>query len=312
MRDTKSSSLIKLSLLLLFLSLIFLSIWAYSFYRATQKQKKELVKDKLPPAATFSNNIRDSLLKIYTATIDKLDSRIDSTKISADSLLGNVDNKLMEINKLKEEISIILKNKSSLANLDTAREKIDELRTKIEQLQNRNLSIEKENKRLKSLLQQLITDKNNTGQNSNRLPVTDKMANGKTTLAPIFTVADIRLSALVVKDDKEETLQGEETEKLSGSFVVKSNNYANNAANIIVVVLQPNGKVLQNSTWESGTFDTPDGRKIYSLKLHFDYIKGEDKQLQFSLSTDKFLKGNYIVQVYSNGLVIGKIVKYLS
>ena len=313
MRDTKSSSLIVLSLLLLSLSLILICIWGYNIYTGAQKQKTELLKNKLSANANPLNNTRDSLLKIYTATIDKLDSRIDSTKISADSLLGNVDNKLIEINKLKEEITGILKNKNSIADLSTAREKIDELQVKVAQLQNRNFNIEKENKRLKALVQQLITDKNGNGQTANRLPVADKMTNAKTNLAPVFFAADIRLTAVAIKDDKEEeSLQGEETEKLSGSFIIKSNSYQNNTADIIVVVLQPNGKVLQNSIWESGTFDTNEGKKIYSLKIHFDYVKGEEKQLQFSLSTDKFQKGNYIVQVYHNGSVIGKMVKFLS
>ena len=313
MRNTKSSSLIVLSLLLLSISLIFLCIWGYNFYTGTQKQKTEFLQTKTSANAAVSNNMRDSLLKIYTATIDKLDSRIDSTKMSADSLLGNVDSKLIEINKLKEDISIILKNKNGIADLGTAREKIDELQVKVAQLQNRNLNIQKENKRLKALLQQLITDKDVSGQHLGRLPATDKMFTGKTNLAPVFIAADIRLTALVTKDDnEEENLQGDETEKLTGSFNVKSNNYQNSSADMVVVVLQPNGKVLQNSIWESGTFDTPEGKKIYSVRMHFDYSKGEAKQLQFSLSTDKFQKGNYIVEIYHNGSIIGRMVKFLS
>ncbi|MBC7511080.1 MAG: hypothetical protein H7320_20385 [Ferruginibacter sp.] len=313
MRDTKLSSLIVLSLLLLALSLILICIWGYNIYTGAQKQKTELIKYKLSANASPSNSTRDSLLKIYTATIDKLDSRIDSTKISADSLLGNVDNKLIEINKLREEISIILKSKNSIADIGTAREKIDELQVKVAQLQNRNLNIERENKRLRAFLQQLITDKGINGQAANRLPVADKVTNAKTNLTPAFFAADIRLTAVAIKDDQEEkSLQGEEIKKLNGSFIIKSSTYQNNAADIIVVVLQPNGKVLQNSVWESGTFDTNEGKKVYSLKIHVDYIKDEEKQLQFSLSTDKFQKGNYIVQVYHNGYVIGKMVKFLT
>ena len=318
MRDSKSSLLIALSLLLLSFSLIFLFIWGYNTYIGAQNLKTEILKNKDIANTVTSNKMRDSLLKIYEATIDKLDSRIDSTKISADSLLDNVDNKLIEINKLKVEISSILKNKSSLADLGTARQKIDELQVKVAQLRNHNLSIEKENKRLNALVQQLILDKNNGGQNNNidqntYQPATgDKPLNSKAVLNTIFIITDIRLAAFVVKgDEEEEILQGDETEKLNGSFTVKNNNYPNNTADMVVVVMQPNGKVLQNSTWQTGTFDTQEGKKIYSVKLHFDFTKGEEKQLQFSLSTDKFLKGNYIVQIYYNGSIIGKMVKFL-
>ena len=57
---------------------------------------------------------------------------------------------------------------------------------------------------------------------------------------------------------------------------------------------------------------TPEGKKIYSTKLRFDYTQGEAKQLLFSLTADKFQQGNYILNIYQNGKLIGKIVKTLS
>lgn len=313
MRDNKSSSLILLSLVLLSLSLVFLCLWGYNFYNDTQKQKANLLENKKTPFIATSNNIRDSLLNIYTSTIDKLDSRINSTKISTDSLLGNIDNKLNEINKLKEDIVAILKNKNNTTNLGTASEKIEELQLKIAQLQNRNQEVENGNKNLKTLLQQTVAEQNSGGQNSNLMPVTDKLPATKTNITPVFTTADIRLTALTSNDEKDiETIEADETEKLNGSFIVKSNNYQSKSAEIIVVVIQPNGKILQNSVWEAGTFDTPDGKKNYSDKIHFDYTAGELKKLQLSLSTEKFQKGNYTIQIYYNGSIIGKMVKSLS
>ena len=106
-------------------------------------------------------------------------------------------------------------------------------------------------------------------------------------------------------------MQSEQTEKFLGSFIVKSNFNQSNSAEIIVVVLQPDGHVMQSSTWESGTFDTREGRKIYSSKLHFEYTNGEAKRLSFSLSADKYQKGEYVMQVYYNGMMIGKTFKTL-
>ena len=81
---------------------------------------------------------------------------------------------------------------------------------------------------------------------------------------------------------------------------------------MMVVVLQPDGRVLKNSEWDSGSFNTPDGKKIYSYKLSFNYAKGEQKQLLFSLKADKYQKGNYTMQVYYNGILIGRVSKTLS
>jgi hypothetical protein len=299
--------------MLLTLSLVFLCLWGYNFYNDSQKLKAGLTGNKKPADNTVPNNTRDSLLTIYTSTIDKLDSRIISTKISTDSLLGNIENKLSEINKLKEEISVILKNKNNVTSLGTAGEKIEELQLKISQLQNRNTDIENGNKKLKKLLQKIITEENSGIQSANSLPAAEILQHAKPNVSPVFSAYDIRVTAVVSKNEKDvETVLADETEKLNGSFVVKSNNYQNKTAEIVVVVLQPNGRVLQNSVWEAGTFDTPEGRKNYSDKIHFDYSSGESKRLQLSLSTENFQKGNYTIQIYYNGTVIGKIVKVLS
>ena len=316
MRDTKTSLLLVLSLLLLSLSLVLLSIWGYNFYFASQNNK---VKTDTPinivsALGQNTNAIRDSLQKIYTSTINKLDSRIDSTKKAADSAIGNVDNNLAEINKLKGEISIILKKNDGLADLGTAREKIDELQQKVEQLRNRNLDVEKENKRLNALLVQLTSHKADVEENSKHSNSIARPVSENTFATTGFIASDMHLAALAVNDDdvEKETSEADETDKITGSFIVKSKNNTGSSADVMVVVLQPNGKVLQNSVWESGTFDTPEGKKTYSHKVHFEFLKGEPKKLLFSLSADKFEKGNYIFQVYYNGSVIGRLVKTLS
>jgi hypothetical protein len=70
--------------------------------------------------------------------------------------------------------------------------------------------------------------------------------------------------------------------------------------------------VVQNSTWDTGTFETSEGRKVYSGKLRIDYNKGELKQLMFSVTADKYQHGNYTLKVYHKGILIGEIVKNLS
>jgi hypothetical protein len=108
-------------------------------------------------------------------------------------------------------------------------------------------------------------------------------------------------------DDVEKETEADETEKITGSFVAGKNNQ-NSSVDVMVVVLQPNGKVLQNSIWETGTFDTPEGKNLLH-KMHIDCPKGEAKRLQFFFNTDKLKRGNYIVQIYYNGSVIGRMVK---
>jgi TolA-binding protein len=317
MKDNKSSLLLVVSLLLLSLSLVLLAIWGYQFFNSNDKQNISL-QNKTPSAAAAMNaSTRDSLLDVYSKTIKKLDVRIGAANTTADSLMENVDDKITEINALKEEIRVLLKNNVSRESLNSARQKIDELQRKIEILQGRNVAIENENKELKALLQQYDT-KGNAQQNTT--PATPAAQPGKSPYnnrpaiagSPTFVLTGIRVIAFSAKDDKEqETLKASETEKINGSFTVKSNG-ADDDADIFISVLQPNGKVLQNSDWEVGTFDTPEGRKIYSHKIHTTFGNGEEKLLHFSIGTDNLEKGNYTVLIYYHGRTIGKLVMSLS
>lgn len=98
-----------------------------------------------------------------------------------------------------------------------------------------------------------------------------------------------RFLAIMVTDNKElETYQAIQTDKFVGSFIVKNSKAVNNVAELFIVISQPDGQVLQKSTWESGTFETLNGRKVYSCKLRFDYTKGEPKNY-FSISVVKSL-----------------------
>jgi len=314
--NSRSSLLLIVSLLLFLLSFILLCTWGYNAYYKDGKRPAVLIKDTAAINKTtreIASATRDSLQKIYAATIKDLDKRLDSSLSYADTLKGSLNAKLEEFYKLKTEISNILKDKSSNADLGLARRKITELQRRIDELLGKNNEVEQENKRLYAMIKQLSADKN-TEQSVRPVVFDSKPVPDKSTVPEnIFQAYDLRLSAMMVIDDKElETYQSMQTDKFVGSFIVKNNNAINNVAEMVIVVVQPDGKVLQKSSWESGTFQTLEGKKIYSCKMRFDYTRGEPKKLLFSLSTDKYMKGNYTMQVYYNGIMIGKIYKTLS
>ena len=290
MRDSRSSLLLIVSLLLFLMSFVILCTWGYNAYYKTKDEKKAtaiFIKDTAAitkATREIANATRDSLQKIYAATIQNLDRRFDSTLNYADTLKGSLNVKLAEFYKLKTEISDILKDRSNNADLGLARRKISELQKRIDDLLGKNNEVEEENKRLYAMIQQLSKEKS---PEQNILPVvfdTKPVSNRSTIPVSVFQAYDLHLSAVMVIDDKElETFQAMQTDKFVGSVVVKNNNAINNVAEIFIVVLQPDGHVLQKSAWESGTFETLDGKKIYSCKLRFDYIRGEPKKNCYSL-----------------------------
>ncbi len=313
MRDAKSLLLIVLSFLLFVVSFTLLWTWGYRVYiksPADRVKTESVHKDSL----TADNGTRDSLQKIYSATINNLDTHIDSTWNNMDSLTNRLDLRLGEFYRLRSEIAVLLKDHGTTADIELARQKIAELQQRVKDLLNKNLDVEYENKKLAAVLQQL-SDNNKTIVPTVQRTTNDNKVPAEKTEPPVagFAATDLHLTAMMTNADREqETSLAQETEKLVGSIVLKSNTVQNNNNEVVVVVLQPDGQVLKNSAWESGTFLSDEGKKVYSYKLRFDYSRGEAKRLFFSLSADSYQKGNYTMQVYYNGLLIGKMLKTLS
>ena len=308
MRDTKSLSLLLLSSVLFLLSIILLCTWGYQYYHQIQDDKTKVAKPAVP---VVPDSTRDSLLKIYQVTLNSLDNRLDTAWYYADSLKGNLDINLKEFYRLRDEIASILQAKAPNAgDLEMARKKIGELQQKVTQLRYRNSDVENENAKLKALLEQMSKETQGMEDNSRLMEKENKTLTAKVNAMASLNAANLSLAALA-NNDQQETTEAGQTEKLVGSFTIKSN--MSSKCDIVVVVVQPDGQVLQKSAWESGSFETAEGnKKIYSCKLHCETSKGEPKQLNFSLTADKYLKGNYTMQVYHNGVLIGKVNKTLS
>ncbi len=330
MRDSKSSVLLLVSLILFLMSFVILCTWGYNAYYKSKEQKhvkSNLKEDSAAIAkatSAIANATRDSLQNIYAATIRNFDSKLDSTSNYTDSIRKPLDEKLGEFITLKNEIAEILKDKNNDADLGLARQKIYELQIRVDELAGKNKNIEQENKRLFAMLNQLSGSMNERNPvNAKQVVFEERSPNEKTksVLNPItsnasnlFIASDLRLSALTITDNNKEieTSQAIQTDKLAGAFTLKNDLSPNYNAEVVVVVLQPDGRVLQKSSWESGTFSSNEGKKVYSCKMRFDYTKGESKKLVFSLVNDNYMRGNYIMQIYYNGLLIGKLSKILS
>lgn len=313
MKDSKSILLLVVSVLLILVSCALLWTWGYNFNNFTKDKQGTVFIVKDSTAAT--NATRDSLQKIYTATISNLGT-LDSTWNNADSLKTDLDIKLSEFYKLRNEIAIILKNPAKKEDLDLAKTKIGELQKKVDQLRNKNLDVETENRRLYAVLQQLTNAPKEAIQQqvqSAKPVVFDSKEPAEISVpAASFITSDMRLTAMMVdKDREQETYQALQTDKFVGSFTVKNNASAFNSTEIVVVVLQPDNKVLQASAWETGRFDSKEGKRIYSCKVKFEYAKGENKKLSFALNSDRFQKGTYSMQLYYKGNLIGRITKTL-
>lgn len=306
MRDSKS-------LLLVLLSLGLVSTWVYHIYDKTiysQRKTEVYIRD----STAVADAVRDSLNRIYSGTIAELDTRLSYSRIDADSLRSNLDKKLVEINRLKSEINALLNKQGfSSSDLGPARQKINELQEKVDELNNQKLSMEEEKQQLTGMLEQLTVNVDTLQRNIRRLNNENKELNERIASASIFVASDLKIDAIAVKGNSEEpTSQAKKTDKFIVAFVVQNHvNHFNNAE-LTAVLIGPDGQVMQSTVWDSGSFETSEGQKNFTRKIRFDYEKGEQKNLLFSIDTEKCDKGTYTFQLWHNGRRIGQVSKTLS
>ncbi|MFM6925764.1 MAG: hypothetical protein ACKOU7_09715 [Ferruginibacter sp.] len=301
------------SLLLVLVSFVLIWTWGYNFYARNGVAKSEtgnVIKD----SAAIARKVSDSLKEVYASALKELDLKLDSTLTNSDSLSNQLDAKLAEFYRLRGEIADILKNKNSNNNFAAAKQKIGELQTKVTVLREKNQVVDNENKKLQDVMNDMVrTDKppakNSLAANMVQSTEPERM----NPVVSAFTASDLRLAAITSNDDREtETNSSEKADKFTGAFTVMNFNSQLTNAEMMVVVIKPDGKVLKGSGWDAGTFNTPNGKKVYSYKFNFTYTRGEAKRLAFSIKAGALIKGSYSMEIYHNGLLIGKAFKTLS
>ncbi len=307
MRENKYDKLLFASVVLLVLSAVMLLISGYNIYF-----KKQAIPNIVQANITNTNvpKLRDSLAKIYSNTVSNMDDHLNLTASAAAD--PDTKTKMAELATLREEIVALLANKNNDADLQLAKVKIEELQQKVALLQNKYTGVEAENKRLQLLINQLLNTKQTTVQTNTSVPIEkQKVPSSSVNNNGIGSAGALHLFAVAVSNNNEqETNTAEDAERIIGTFTVR-NLPAKGNGELLVVVLQPDGKVVKNAVWESGTFESVEGRKIYSRRLHAETAT-EEKQLNFSLTPDKFLKGDYTMQIWYNGNMIAKMIKTLS
>jgi hypothetical protein len=308
MKDTKT-------VLLAMLSVGLVGTWVYYFYDKSEHNghKKEIV--TVDPAVAVQS-IQDSLQKVYSFTVDKLGAQLDSVKNTAGQLQGELNARLQEINNLKTEIAALLKKTGAKKeDIELAGRKTTQLQQLVAGLGMENKDMADDKKQStplpadynNTLTKKLQNDNQPTKQENNSSP-------DKTSGSSLFTVSELKFTPIALKDDREvETNQAESANKLIISFVVQNNATSYSNAEVFAIITQPDGKVMQTDAWDAASIPTHDyGKKAYTRKMRFEYLKGETKQLQATLRPEDYERGNYTLQVFHNGYLVGQAVKILN
>lgn len=162
-----------------------------------------------------------------------------------------------------------------------------------------------------------LTDENKIVKNqlSNEQKKAQELTEKNEDLNTLVTVAShlktLNLTAygVKVKNDNtgKEMDRAKKVDKIRTSFTVQKNTITKSGKKWIYVrILTPDGRVLSEKTDDSNKFDFNGVRGLYSSKKEIDY-KNEDMQVTIDwIKIDDFPVGEYNVEVYADGVDIGK------
>jgi len=221
-------------------------------------------------------------------------------------------------------------NQELSAELATEKEKIEELLKKAKGKDWTIHQLKKETESLRKIMQGFVVQIDSLNQLNNKLTEENKVVKTKLTdeqqktkelvdknenLSGIVTVASylktqgLTASGIKVKSDNtgKESDRAKKIDKIRTSFTLQKNTITIPGKKWIYVrILTPDGRVLSEKTDDSNKFDFNGVRGLYSAKKEIDY-KNDDMSVTIDwLKTDEFPVGEYNVEVYADGVDIGK------
>ncbi|MBS4063838.1 MAG: hypothetical protein KGZ74_04730 [Chitinophagaceae bacterium] len=282
------------SILLLLVSLCLIGTWVYHIYDKSKYAAVSTPSVQQPVDSSATTvQLNDSVTHLYQSAVVQL----EDAKLGRDSLNRELQLKVSEIDTLRIEINRMLSETYlTKEDLKKALVKIQNLQQKINQLYQPNSS-----STVTSGSTRLVPDA--VQQQSN--------VSTKTTIAAPVDVqlqaSEIGLQAIRKPAGETTGVEGDNPEQFAVSFQLKNPTNAEGSASIYMVLKDPDGNIVQDDQWMAGMFQSKnDGFMKYSRKLNWEYHKGDSRKLNTTIPVNRISKGGYQLQLYQNGLRIGK------
>jgi myosin heavy subunit len=249
------------------------------------------------------------------ASFDASLSRLDSMATVTSSLQGQLTEKNGEITKAKEEIRKILNNKNATAKeLARAKTLIASLNDKITGMEQEVARLTTENQTLTQDKVVLTADKEKLTQDLSVTTTQKVELEKKVDVASTLNASNIVITPINVKNNGKEKVSttAKRVDKMVVSFDVANRIAQPGSTDIYVLVIGPDGKAITTSS-STGLFTTrEEGDKSYTAKLPVEFETAKTKNVNFSfVPGSTFQQGNYKIQIYQNGFLIGEGTKEL-
>ncbi len=250
---------------------------------------------------------KSDIQKSFDGSLARLDSM---TGINSD-LNKKLSEKSSEITKTKMEIrSILNKKNATAAELAKAKDLIASLNDKITNMEQEVARLTQDNQNLTQDKVVLTQDKEKLTQDLTATNVIKEDLTKKVDIASTLNASNISITPVNVrKNDKEKvTSTAKRVDKLVISFDVNNRIAEPGKTDIYIIVTGPDGKLISTEALGSNTFTTRDqGDMLYTSKLSIDVETAIKKKVEYSFTSGRnFKQGNYKIQIYQNGFMIGE------
>ena len=282
------------------------AVIAMGGYLAYDKKKDNQVIQKQEAQMASVSDEKSDIQKNFDASLARLDSM---TGING-KLQSQLSEKNTEIAKVKTEIrSILNKSNATTAELARAKELVASLNGKISSLQADVARLTLENKSLNEEKVVLIADKTKLTSDLEATTVVKLELEKKVDVASTLNASNITITPINVKSNGKEKVSSvaKRVDKLVVSFDVDNRIAQTGSTDVYVLVIGPDGNPITPET-SGGIFTTREnGEKAFTAKLPVDVETAKRKNVEFAFAPGtNFQKGNYTIQIYQNGFLIGE------
>jgi myosin heavy subunit len=266
----------------------------------------DIIQNQQTQIATVTDQKSD-VQKSFDASL----SRLDSMSSLNTNLQGKLTADNQAIAKTKNEIrSILNKKNATAAELSKARLLIAGLNDKITGMEQQVAQLTQDNQGLTQDKVALTQDKVKLTDDLTSTTATKDSLVQKVDVASTLNANNISITPVDIRHNGKEkvTTTAKRVSKLVISFDVNNRIAQTGTTDVFVVVTGPDGKPISVQALNSGTFTTRDnGDKAFTAKLPVDIETAKKKNVQFAFTPgNNFQEGNYTIQIYQNGFLIGE------
>lgn len=275
---------------ILIVIIIYLMISRHNVSQQYQQTNSQLV---------VADSSRSAIENDYNAALARLD-QLTSKNAQMDSMITDKNG---EVAKLKSQIqSILSDSRASAAQLRKAKELIDQLNGKTKSYEERIAQLEGENNQLNNQNQSLTKERDSTATKNAELKQ----------LGSVLHASNIRLEPIHLKKGgkkETETSKARKVDVFRIMFDIDENRIAESGTKELYVrILDPNGNLLSNAAYGSGTTPASDGSTMnYTIMKQVPLQTNQsvkDVTVDWHQDSD-YKKGQYQIEIYNGGYKIG-------